>query len=60
MLLDEVTAHLDDIKREALLEKILALNVQAWITTTNPEQFDSIRSQAQFMEVRQNQVFEKN
>lgn len=57
MLLDEVTAHLDDIKREALLEKIQDLNVQAWITTTNPEQFSSIRPNAQFMEVRQNQVF---
>lgn len=59
MLLDEVAAHLDDIKREALLEKILALNVQAWITTTNPEQFSSIQSAAQFMEVKHNQVFEK-
>lgn len=59
MLLDEVAAHLDDVKREALLEKILALNVQAWITTTNPEQFSSIQSVAQFMEVKHNQVFEK-
>lgn len=57
MLLDEVAAHLDDIKREALLEKITALNVQAWITTTNPELFDSLRTQAQFFEVRNNKVF---
>lgn len=58
MLLDEVTAHLDDIKREALLDKIQALNVQAWITTTNPEPFASIRHAARFMEVKQNRIFE--
>ena len=56
MLLDEVAAHLDDIKREALLEKITALNIQAWITTTNPELFDSLRNDAQFFEVRNNKV----
>ena len=56
MLLDEVAAHLDDVKREALLEKITALNVQAWITTTNPELFDSLRNVAQFFEVRNNKV----
>ena len=56
MLLDEVAAHLDDVKREALLEKIVDLNVQAWITTTNPELFDSLRTQAQFFEVRNNKV----
>ena len=57
MLLDEVAAHLDDIKREALLEKITDLNLQAWITTTNPELFDSLRTSAQFLEVRANNVF---
>ena len=57
MLLDEVAAHLDDIKREALLEKIVDLGVQAWITTTNPELFDSLRSCAQFFEVRGNKIF---
>ncbi|MBR2923093.1 MAG: DNA replication/repair protein RecF [Alphaproteobacteria bacterium] len=56
MLLDEVTAHLDDVKREALLEKISDLNIQAWITTTNPELFDSLRNDAQFLEVRNNTI----
>lgn len=56
LLLDEVAAHLDDIKREALLEKITALNLQAWITSTNPELFDSLRNDAQFLEVRNNKV----
>jgi DNA replication and repair protein RecF len=56
MLLDEVAAHLDDSKREALLERISALHLQAWITTTNPEQFESIRPQAQFLEIKNNQA----
>ncbi len=56
MLLDEVAAHLDNIKREALLEKILNLNVQAWITTTNPEFFISIHGKSQFFEVASNRV----
>ena len=57
MLLDEVAAHLDDIKREALLERITALNVQAWITTTNPQLFGSLKNQAQFLHVKDNSVF---
>ena len=35
LLLDEVVAHLDEIKREALLEKIRELGLQAWITSTD-------------------------
>lgn len=57
LLLDEVVAHLDDIKRETLLEKIRDLNVQAWITSTDAELFSSLRNEAQFLEVRNNQVF---
>ncbi len=58
MLLDEVTAHLDDVKKEALLEKIRDLNIQAWITTTNPEVFNSIRNDAQFFCVKNNKVLQ--
>lgn len=56
LLLDEVVAHLDDVKREALLEKVRELNVQAWITSTNPELFNSLKNEAQFMEVRNNNI----
>lgn len=56
MLLDEVVAHLDDIKREALLEKIRDLNVQAWITSTNPELFGSLRNEAMFLTVKNGRV----
>lgn len=58
LLLDEVVAHLDDEKREALLLKIKELGTQAWITTTNPELFSSLTGQAQFLKVENNQIFE--
>lgn len=57
LLLDEVVAHLDDLKREALLEKIRELNVQAWITSTNPDLFASLKEEALFLNVKNNQVF---
>lgn len=56
MLLDEVVAHLDDIKREALLEKIRTLKVQAWITSTNAELFSSLRNEAMFLTVKNGKV----
>ena len=51
LLLDEITAHLDDLKREALLEKIVGLNVQAWITSTDEGLFGSLKNEAQFIKV---------
>lgn len=38
-LLDDIAAHLDDARREALFEEIRALGVQAWLTGTDPEPF---------------------
>ena len=58
LLLDEVVAHLDDIKREALLEKIRDLNIQAWITSTNPDLFALLKNEAQFWEVKNNSIIE--
>ncbi len=57
LLLDEVAAHLDDEKKDALLKKILNLGVQAWITTTNPDVFSALRPYAQFMEVKDNTIY---
>ena len=56
MLLDEVAAHLDDIKRDALLEKILDLSLQAWITTTDPRIFNKLSGSAQFLHVSNNSI----
>ena len=60
LLLDEVVAHLDEIKREALLEKISQLGLQAWITSTDPYLFSSLKDTAQFFEVKNNQLKEKS
>lgn len=51
LLLDEIVAHLDDNKREALIAKIKELGAQAWITTTNPELFASLEGYAQFLKI---------
>jgi DNA replication and repair protein RecF len=56
LLLDEVATHLDDKKRDALLEKIKALNLQAWITSTEAQNFSLLHNQAQFFEVKNNQI----
>lgn len=48
LLLDEVAAHLDEIKKEALLEKIQAMGTQAWITTTDADLFASLRQDSLF------------
>ena len=57
LLLDEVTTHLDDAKRDALLEKIKALNLQAWITSTEPHNFTLLKDDAQFFTVENSGVF---
>ena len=58
LLLDEVIAHLDKNKREALLSKICDLNVQAWITSTDSNLFESMKNKAQFLTVKDNKVTE--
>lgn len=59
LLLDEVTTHLDDKKRDALLLKIAGLHLQAWITSTESQNFAVIQNISQFLEVRDNKVFKK-
>ncbi len=58
MLLDEVAAHLDDIKKNALLSKLSELRLQAWLTTTNLFEFLEIKNSAQFFEVKNNTIKE--
>ena len=59
LLLDEVTTHLDDKKRDALLLKIAGLHLQAWITSTESQNFAAIQNISQFLEVIDNKVFKK-
>jgi DNA replication and repair protein RecF len=51
LLLDEVAAHLDERRRAALFEAVLALRGQAWLTGTDREIFAPIADRAQIIEV---------
>ncbi|MEL0143603.1 MAG: DNA replication and repair protein RecF, partial [Alphaproteobacteria bacterium] len=51
ILLDEVAAHLDEGRRLALSERILALGAQAWLTGTDRQLFEAFGDQAQIYEV---------
>ncbi|HYM32449.1 MAG TPA: DNA replication/repair protein RecF [Candidatus Cybelea sp.] len=52
LLLDEVAAHLDGVRRAALFEALLDLGAQAWLTGTDIGLFEGFGSGAQFFTVR--------
>ena len=51
LLLDEVAAHLDADRRQALFEELLALGAQVWLAGTDIETFAPLRGAAQFLGV---------
>jgi DNA replication and repair protein RecF len=51
LLLDEVAAHLDAPRREALFEVLAGLDSQAWITGTDAAVFAPLRGAARFLAV---------
>jgi DNA replication and repair protein RecF len=51
LLLDEVAAHLDEQRREALFEEILSLGAQAFMTGTDRSLFVSLKGRAQLFTV---------
>ncbi len=58
LLLDELDAHLDDIKKNAFLSKVDELNTQSFLTTTNIFEFTNLKNLAQFFEIKNNMVSE--
>jgi len=56
LLLDEVTAHLDEDRRAALFSEVLALGAQAWMTGTDLRAFDALRGRARFHRVDEARV----
>ncbi|MDE2030027.1 MAG: DNA replication/repair protein RecF [Alphaproteobacteria bacterium] len=56
-LLDDIAAHLDDYRREALFEEIRATGVQAWLTGTDPENFAALMPHAQAFHVENGRIF---
>jgi len=51
LLLDEVAAHLDSRRREALFAELIGLGAQAWLTGTDAEAFRPLAGRAQFLRV---------
>ena len=51
LLLDEIAAHLDPLRRSALYSEILRLGLQAWMTGTDLEPFQPLAGHAQFFRV---------
>lgn len=56
LLLDEIAAHLDSSKLESLLEELLLMKVQTWITGTDKERFSYLYKKAQFVKVANNKL----
>ncbi|MGC2856839.1 DNA replication/repair protein RecF [Novispirillum sp. DQ9] len=52
LLLDEVAAHLDGVRREALYDALAGIGAQAWLTGTDRALFESFGDRAQFFDVR--------
>ena len=51
LLLDEVAAHLDPLRRGALYERLAGQGGQAWLTGTDDELFAGLRGRARFFRV---------
>ena len=51
LLLDEVAAHLDAVRREALFATLLDLESQVWLTGTDAALFTPLRADARFLSV---------
>lgn len=56
LLLDEISAHLDEARRAALFAEILRLQAQAWMTGTDAVSFEALRSKALFQRVDNGQL----
>lgn len=51
LLLDEIAAHLDEERRAALFDEIVGLNLQAFMTGTDPSLFQSLGGRAQSLAI---------
>ena len=56
LLLDEVAAHLDVSRRAALIEELISLNTQSFMTGTDIELFDAFKGRAQTFHVHEGRL----
>ena len=59
LLLDEVVAHLDEIRRSALFDELLKLKIQAWLTGTDVSLFEELQGNAQFLSLKEARLVSK-
>ena len=56
LILDEITAHLDPLRRAALFDEIVALGSQAWMSGTDPDAFAGLAERGQFFRVEEGRI----
>lgn len=56
ILLDDITAHLDEVRRNALAEQLLALGSQAWLSGTDASFFTAFQQKASFFTIHNGDV----
>jgi DNA replication and repair protein RecF len=56
LLLDDIAAHLDSVRRAALFDEIRTLGVQAWLTGTDSDPFKPFLKHAQHFAVEKGQI----
>lgn len=56
LLLDEIAAHLDSHRRDALFAELLRLGTQAWLTGTDREPFAALTDNARFFSVEDSRL----
>jgi DNA replication and repair protein RecF len=56
LLLDEVAAHLDEVRRGALFAELLRIGSQAWMTGTDRSAFEAIENNVQLLRVEDGRI----
>jgi DNA replication and repair protein RecF len=56
LLLDEIAAHFDALRREALFEALARIGGQVWMTGADPRVFDSLAGRADLLRVTPGRV----
>ena len=57
LLLDEITAHLDEVRKENLFSELLSLESQFFISGTESNIFNLLSTKAKFLELDEKQKF---
>lgn len=56
VLLDDIAAHLDERKKKMILDMVIELGAQVWITTTDFDVYNYIGSESDLIKVENNKI----